>query len=89
MEEDLDATMKFLATLLDADRLGPGEIDILAEYTIKGYFGNGVDRVRILGDWYSVVQPLVNVRIMNQTHIPGRHNGILQNIVNWFLFRRF
>lgn len=89
MEEDLDTTMQFLATLLDADRLGPGEIDILVEYTIKGYFGNGADRVQILGDWYGVVQPLANVRVMNQTHIPGRRNTIRQNIVNWFLFRRF
>ena len=89
MEEDLDTTMQFLDTLLDADRLGPDEIDILVEYTIKGYFGNGYDRKQILGDWYSVVQSLANVRIMNQTHIPGRHNGILQDIVNWFLFRRF
>lgn len=89
MEEDLDTTMQFLATLIDADRLGPDEIDILVEYTIKGFFGNGINRERILNKWYSVVQPLVNVKLLNQTHIHRYNNGILRNIVNWFLFRRF
>lgn len=88
MEEDIYNTMKFLSTLLDADRLGPAEIDILVEYTINGYFGNGVDRVRILGDWYAVVQPIVNDKVSNPA-LPRRNNTILQNVVNWFLFRRF
>lgn len=87
MEEDIDATIKFLSTLLDADKLGPGEIDILAEYTIKGYFGNGIDRMEILGDWYSVVQPMVNDKLANPARPGRKNNAILQNVVNWFLFR--
>lgn len=44
-------------------RLNPDEIKGLVRSTIYGYFGNGIDRVRRLGYWYDVVQPLVNEQL--------------------------
>lgn len=46
--------------LVDKDRLAPDELDELARMTVKGIFGNGLERRFRLRKWYGPVQALVN-----------------------------
>lgn len=40
------------------------EVNLLTKLTIKGHFGNGRTREKILGEFYSVVQEQVNSNLL-------------------------
>lgn len=52
----------YLKSLPKQKKLSPEQIEDLMWATVYGRLGNGADRKKLLGDWYDVIQWMVNMQ---------------------------
>lgn len=45
------------------DRMDPREIEKVVDRVLQGAYGWGSERKNLLGDWYNIIQGLVNIRL--------------------------
>lgn len=55
----------YLKSLMKQEKLSPEQIEDLVWATAYGKFSNGDKRKELLGDWYEVIQCMVNMRMVN------------------------
>lgn len=81
----------YLKSLTKQEKLSPEQIEDLVWATVYGRLGNGSERVELLGDWYELIQRMVNMQtrdieeknfVMNETIVLGSigEYGALQQI---------
>lgn len=81
----------YLKSLLKQEKLSPEQIEDLAWATAYGRFSDGGKRKELLGDWYEVIQCMLNVQtgvikekdiVINECIVLGKigEYGVLQQI---------
>lgn len=60
------------------DRMNPREIEKFVDRVLQGDYGFGSERENLLGDWYDIIQGLVNIRL-GYTH---KKKGFLDWIIH-------
>lgn len=81
----------YLKSLPKQKKLSPEQIEDLMWATVYGRLGNGNERVELLGDWYELVQRMVNLQtrdiqeknfVMSEAFVLGKigEYGALQQI---------
>ena len=81
----------YLKSLPKQKKLSPEQIEDLMWATVYGRLGNGNERVELLGDWYELIQRMVNLQtrdieeknfVMNEAFVLGKigEYGALQQI---------
>ena len=64
----------YLKSLPKQKKLSPEQVEDLMWATVYGRFDNGADRKKLLGDWYDVIQWMVNMQmehVKNQNYVMG------------------
>lgn len=52
-----------LKSLLKQEKLSPEQVENLMWATIYGQLGKGAEREKLLGDWYDIIQWMVNMQL--------------------------
>lgn len=69
---------KYFSSLVKKKELTPEELFDLMQATIDGKFSNGSERMKALGDWYLVVQRMVNSECIIRSQA---YNAVKQSII--------